>query len=137
MTDAVLLYDGSCGFCAASVQFVLRHDRRNTLRFAPLDGEFGRAVRSRHPGLARVDSVVWVEPETREHAERVRVRSAAAIEVARYLGGVWRLATIARLVPGRFRDAVYAFLARHRHQLPGTADACRVLPPEAQVRFLP
>jgi predicted DCC family thiol-disulfide oxidoreductase YuxK len=136
MTDAVLLYDGSCGFCAASVRFVLRRDRRSTLRFAPLDGEFGRAVRSRHKELALVDSVVWVEAETRDHPERVRVRSAAALEVARYLGGVWRLALVARLVPGRLRDAVYDVIARHRHHLPGTTAVCLVPPPEARARFL-
>ena len=32
----ILLYDGTCGFCAESLQLVLRHDRRRTLRFAAL-----------------------------------------------------------------------------------------------------
>ena len=36
-SSALLLYDGTCGFCAQSVQFVLRHDRkRRTLRFSSL-----------------------------------------------------------------------------------------------------
>lgn len=134
----VLLYDGGCGFCAASVRFVLRHEGRHTLRFAPLDGEFGRAVRSRHPELAGVDSVVWVEPASGQRPESAQVRSAAALEVARYLGGAWRLAAVTRLVPGRLRDAAYDVIARHRHVLPGRADACLLLPPpEAQGRFLP
>ena len=28
MSDPVLLYDGACGFCAESVQLVLRHEGR-------------------------------------------------------------------------------------------------------------
>ena len=36
----VLLYDGDCGFCAESVQLVLRHERRRRVRFAPLQGVF-------------------------------------------------------------------------------------------------
>ena len=60
--SSVLLYDGTCGFCADSVQLVLRHDRRRTLRFASLQGAFGTAVRARHPELARADTVVWVDP---------------------------------------------------------------------------
>jgi predicted DCC family thiol-disulfide oxidoreductase YuxK len=62
MTKPVLLYDGSCGFCAESVQLVLRHDRRGTLQFAALDGTFGREVLARHPELGQVDSVVWYDP---------------------------------------------------------------------------
>ena len=47
----LLLYDGTCGFCAASVQWVLRHDRRGTLLFAPLQGETARPILERHPEL--------------------------------------------------------------------------------------
>ena len=50
----VLLYDGTCGFCAESVQLVLRHDRRGALQFAALDSSFGRAVLARHPEIAAV-----------------------------------------------------------------------------------
>jgi hypothetical protein len=72
-SSPVLLYDGTCGFCAESVQLVLRHDRRRTLRFAALQGAFGVDVRARHPELARVDSVVWVDPPLAGQAERVLV----------------------------------------------------------------
>src|SRR5687768_4535202 len=54
----VLLYDDTCGFCAESVQLVLKHDRRGTLQFASLYGSFGAAVLARHPHLAGVDSMV-------------------------------------------------------------------------------
>ena len=48
----VLLYDGTCGFCAESVQLVLRHDRRGALQFAALDSSFGRATpRNRSGGF--------------------------------------------------------------------------------------
>src|SRR5688500_7691993 len=57
-SSLVLLYDGTCGLCNGAVQLVLRHDRRGTLRFAPLQGEFGRAAFARHPEIQGVDSVV-------------------------------------------------------------------------------
>jgi predicted DCC family thiol-disulfide oxidoreductase YuxK len=60
---AVLLYDGTCGFCATSVQWVLQRDRRKTLCFAALQGETARPILARHPELANVDSVVWVETD--------------------------------------------------------------------------
>ncbi len=139
----VLLYDGACGLCAASVRFVLRHEREpRNLRFAPLDGAFGRAVRARHPGLDAVDSVVWLEGPGKlgpygadDVPERVHVRSAAALKVAEHLGGAWRLALVLRLVPAPLRDAVYAIVARHRHRIV-PADACPLPPPAAADRFI-
>jgi predicted DCC family thiol-disulfide oxidoreductase YuxK len=132
----VLLYDGTCGFCADSVQLVLRHDRERTLRFAALQGAFGAAVRARHPELARVDSVVWVEEPGGGPAERVLVRSDAALRVARYLGGWFHLARLAGALPRSARDAVYDLIARHRHRLSGDGPSCLVPGPDVRARFL-
>src|SRR5688572_9410468 len=58
---SVMLYDGSCGFCARTVQFVLDRERkRRTLCFAPLDGAFATTCRAAHPELRDVDSIVLV-----------------------------------------------------------------------------
>lgn len=130
----VLLYDGACGFCGATVALVLRRDRKGTLRFAPLGGAFARDVAARHPARAGADSVVWVEPAAAGAPERVLARSAAALRIASYLGGVWTLALGAWLVPRPLRDAVYDLVARHRHRLSGAA--CFVPTPEVRARFL-
>jgi predicted DCC family thiol-disulfide oxidoreductase YuxK len=130
----VLLYDGACGLCSHTVQLVLRHDRGGHLRFAPLDGAFASSLRGRHPSLAAADSVVWVEPSEGPQPERLLTRSDAALRVAAYLGGIWRLATVARVVPRRLRDAAYDLVARHRHHL--AAPACVVPSPAERARFL-
>jgi predicted DCC family thiol-disulfide oxidoreductase YuxK len=132
----VLLYDGSCGLCARLVQWILRRDRRGTLRFAPLEGRYAAAVRAAHPELRDTDSVVWIEPAEGKMAERVLVRSDVALAAAEYLGGVWRLALIGGLVPRPVRDVVYRFVARHRHRLSGRTAACAIPAPDAAARFL-
>ena len=132
----VLLYDGTCGFCAESVQLVLRHDRRGSLRFAALQGAFGRAVRSRHPELDGVDSMVWVDPAQDGRSEQALVRSDAALRVARYLGGPFHLARVAGLLPRSVRDTAYALVARHRHRLTPGGPRCLVPPPDVRERFL-
>ena len=130
----VLLYDGACGFCSAVVQLVLRRDRRGTLRFAALQGAYSRDLIARHPELAGVDSLVWAEPAPA--GERVLVRSAAGLRLARYLAGPWHLALAMWLVPRALRDSVYDVVARHRHRLGGPAETCFVPPPEMRARFL-
>jgi predicted DCC family thiol-disulfide oxidoreductase YuxK len=134
---ALLLFDGTCGFCAESVQFVLaREKRRRTLRFASLQSEPGTEVRQRHPELEGVDSVIWVE-HSADGRERVFVRSAAVFRVLRYLGGVWTvLSWLASIVPAFIRDAVYDWVARHRHQLIRRGKACLLPTPEQKARFV-
>ena len=134
---AMLLYDGACGFCAESVQFVLQHDRQRTLRFASLQGATGVDVRTRHPELETVDSVIWYEHDGDSARELVLVRSSAVLRVLRYLGGAWSLVAWAgTLVPHSVRDRVYDFIARHRHKLVRGAPVCVIPTPDQRERFL-
>ena len=131
----ILLYDGLCGFCDGAVQFVLRHDRRRTLRFAPLQGELARAIIARHPALAAVDSLILVQRAP--HAgERVLVRSEAALGVARHMGGPWRATALLRVVPRAVRDWVYDTFARNRYRWFGRLDRCRVPAADERERFV-
>jgi predicted DCC family thiol-disulfide oxidoreductase YuxK len=136
--SALLLYDGSCGFCARSVQFVLRHESaRRTLRFAALESAIGLEVRARHPAIEGVDSVVWVDSSNAADVEHVLVRSAAVLRVLKYLGGIWRvLAGLAAMVPRSIADALYDFIARHRHKLTRGNPACLIPTPEQRPRFI-
>ncbi|MEQ1573173.1 MAG: DCC1-like thiol-disulfide oxidoreductase family protein [Vicinamibacterales bacterium] len=132
----VLLYDGNCGFCAASVQFVLRHERRHYLRFAPLDGTFAAGVRARHPELNGVDSLIWVQPAPGMVGEFVLARSAAILRAASYIGGIWGLVRVAGLIPRALLDAGYDLFARHRHRIIPPPDQCYVPPADVRSRFL-
>ena len=134
----VLLYDGDCGFCARSVQFVLAQETARTgylLRFAPLHGDFGTHVTAQFPFAATANSVVWFE-QAGDGAPRAHIRSDAALSVLTYLGGAWRiLAWLGRAVPRPIRDAVYNAIAIRRHTL--TAPACLLPSADERQRFLP
>jgi predicted DCC family thiol-disulfide oxidoreductase YuxK len=134
---ALLLYDGTCGFCARTVQFVLQHERRRrTLRFASLQSATGREIRARHPELNDVDSVIWYEPGVNGSDERLLVRSAAALRLCQYLGGVWRAVSWLVVVPRPVRDRGYDFIARHRHRIVPGAPMCVLPSPEQRSRFV-
>jgi predicted DCC family thiol-disulfide oxidoreductase YuxK len=134
--DSVLLYDGLCGFCDGTVQFILRHDRKKTLRFATLQGAYAREVFARHPELAGIDSLVLVERDPSSGSERVYVRSAGALRVAKYLGGAWHLARVLAIVPGFIRDLGYDAFARVRYRVFGQYNSCPIPTPEQRARFI-
>jgi predicted DCC family thiol-disulfide oxidoreductase YuxK len=137
MSDGpVLLYDGLCGFCNGTVQFILARDRRGTMRFATLQGEFARQVIARHPELAAVDSLILVDRDAATGDERVYARSAGALRVARYLGGPWSAMQALTIVPLFLRDWAYDLFARFRYRVFGRYDSCPVPTPEQRARFI-
>ncbi|MBI4420048.1 MAG: DUF393 domain-containing protein [Gemmatimonadetes bacterium] len=133
----VLLYDGVCGFCNATVRFILARDRAGSMRFAPLRGEFAREILGRHSELSGVDSLVLAERPAGSQGERVTVRSDAILAIADYLGWPWRAACILRLCPRVLRDWGYDLVARFRYRLFGRYQVCPVPSPEVRARFLP
>ena len=133
----IVLYDGLCGFCDGVVQWLLLHDVRGVLRFAPLQGETAAAVRARHPEWPEhLDSIVVVDGNGVE--ERVLWYSAALWSLLRALGGGWAwLATLGGVVPRLVADLGYRLFARVRLRVAGRREACRVPTPEQRARFLP
>ena len=135
--SAVLLYDGTCGFCARSVQFVLGAERADhSLQFSTLEGPLGRELRAQFPGESGVDSVLLFIPGTAGRESRILSRSDAALWVANYLGGRWRfMGLAARIAPRPLRNAIYDMVARHRHRIAG-ASQCLLPTAEQRARFL-
>lgn len=104
--------------------------------FAALQSEYGKSILTRHPELAGVDSLVFVEPLDFAMLERVFVRSDAALHVARYLGGAWKLALAAYIIPRAVRDFFYDQFAKRRYRWFGRYDSCLLPAPDVRERFL-
>lgn len=128
----ILLYDGSCGVCSRVVQWILRHERTTELRFAPLESELGIRLREHAKVPLSIDSLVWLEMDNGQL--RALLRSSAALRVADYVGGGWRLLSVFRLLPPGLRDWAYSAFAKIRHQV--AAPSCLVPTKEERQRFL-
>ncbi|MCB9840908.1 MAG: DUF393 domain-containing protein [Phycisphaeraceae bacterium] len=127
----VVLFDGVCNLCNSSVQWTIRRDRRDLFRFAALQSEAARRLIDRHaPGRTLPDSIVLIADG------RVRVRSSAALGIARRLGLPWSLAMAAWIVPRPVRDWVYTWVARNRYRWFGKREACMVPSKALRARFL-
>jgi len=126
----VVLYDGDCGFCARSVQFILRRDRRGVFRFAALQSPAAaRLLRSagRNPDPA-LTTFVLIENGVAYD------RSTAALRIARKLDALWPLAYAFIVVPRAWRDPLYDLVATRRHRL--APPSCLLPTPDTRERFL-
>jgi predicted DCC family thiol-disulfide oxidoreductase YuxK len=64
------------------------------------------------------------------------MKSDAAIRVATYLRGGWKLLGAVRVVPRPLRDWAYDVVARNRYRWFGRAESCMVPTPELRARFV-
>ncbi|MEO5825950.1 MAG: DCC1-like thiol-disulfide oxidoreductase family protein [Gemmatimonadales bacterium] len=130
--EPLLLYDGDCGVCSASVQFILRHDQHARFRFSALDSPIARELLDAYGVSSEMDSVVLLD------RGQVLVRSTAIFGVLRRLGGAWHLLRIGRVIPRRWADAGYNWFAHRRGWFSARLGlaACLVPTPEQRARFL-
>ncbi len=128
----VILFDGVCNLCNGAVQWVIRRDREDLFRFAPLQGEIAQKLaRERHIDTGRIDSIVLIDPGVAYY-----VKSDAALEIARHLKGYGFLPLLFSWLPARLRDGVYDLVARNRYRLFGKKEQCMVPTPELRSKFL-
>jgi predicted DCC family thiol-disulfide oxidoreductase YuxK len=134
--EHLVLYDGTCGFCDRTVQWILDADRDQRFHFAPLQGPTAAAVRARHPGLPTdLDSVLYVERSAGD--EHVFVRSEAALRIAERLGRLPSWLRWMRHLPPGLTDLAYRTVARRRHRISRALGTCAVPSAAARTRFLP
>jgi predicted DCC family thiol-disulfide oxidoreductase YuxK len=123
----IIFYDGTCGLCDRSIQFVMKHDKKQAFRFAALQSEF--ATKTLGQNLT-FDSFIFY------YKGKVAYRSSAALHMFKTLGGLWSLLYAFIIVPPFIRNAVYDFVARNRYKWFGKYDSCKIPAPEHRALFL-
>jgi predicted DCC family thiol-disulfide oxidoreductase YuxK len=137
---AVMLYDGLCGFCNRTVQWLLKHDRYDRFRFAPQQSSFAAAILARYgidPEKMLKDNSVYLvlDPDTGQ--ERLLTQSDVTVNLLLLLGGGWRvLGSLLRAIPRAVRDAAYAVAARNRYHITGRYEVCPVPSEAERTKFL-
>jgi len=129
----LILFDGVCNLCNSSVQFVIKRDKKDIFRFAPLQSDIGKKmVDERGIDTSTVDSIILVEPNIAYYT-----KSSAAIEIANDLGGIWQILNVfTYILPVSVRDWIYDFIARNRYKWFGKKEHCMVPTPEMKAKFI-
>lgn len=129
--NPIVLYDGKCGLCDRTIQFILKHEKTHRLRFAPLQGETSRELMQQHPNIPQdLSTFVWV-------GKRPLLRSKAVFALSKDLKGPWFLIRMFRVLPSFLSDLPYRLVARFRMKLFGEVSQCRLPSPDEHTRFLP
>lgn len=129
-THPTILFDGVCNFCNRMVNFVIRFDRKDRFRFAPLQSKAGEAFRETYHIPLSVDSFIYIENG------KAHVYSTAALKVLIRMGFPWLLMGFFLIVPTFIRDGIYKWIGKNRYGWFGKRDSCMVPTPEIRKKFL-
>ncbi|HEV3475234.1 MAG TPA: DUF393 domain-containing protein [Actinomycetota bacterium] len=116
----LLIFDGDCGFCTWTATWAERRlppgNRVEPWQLVPDLSRYGLA----EADVAR--AAYWIDAQGRSYQGHL-----AVAETWMAIGGGWRLLGRAIRVPplSWLAAAIYAFISRIRHRLPGSTPACR------------
>ncbi len=127
---AIVFFDGVCGLCNLSVDFLIQQDGSQHLMYSPLQGE---GVKQYAQGIdsSKMDTLyVWT-------GEKLLSKSEAWIWVLSRLGGLWAVMVWPlKFVPLFILNYFYDLIAKHRYKIFGKKESCRIPKPHERKLFL-
>lgn len=132
MKPLIIFFDGPCVLCNFWIRQLCAWDRKDQLRFAPLDHpllqEFAAA---RNLDLDALDTaIVW--DQTYSYA----LEAQGTFMILNRLGGLWKVFSLFNLLPKGVTNGLYRIIARNRYQWFGKYDHCPLPDPRYQHKFL-
>jgi predicted DCC family thiol-disulfide oxidoreductase YuxK len=132
----IVLYDGVCGLCNRLNQFLLKRDKRDSLRFASLQSSLAESLTLRHGANPKDLDTVYVVVDHNLPTEHLLCRSDAIIYVLTQLGGIWKGMGLAKILPKAVRNIAYNIVAKNRYRVFGKHDSCMLPDPINMEKFL-
>jgi predicted DCC family thiol-disulfide oxidoreductase YuxK len=128
----LVFFDGVCNLCNGSIQYIIKHDKNDLFRYAPLQSEIGKKfIKERKIDTSKVDSILLYEPNIAYYT-----KSAAVLKIAKTFGGGFKLLGLLELIPGPVRDWFYDLIAKNRYNWFGKQNECMIPTPELKAKFM-
>lgn len=128
----LILFDGICNLCNSSVNYIIKHDKKDVFRFAPLQSDLGQQIINEHKiETSKTDSILLY---SKVHG--LRYKSTAALIIAKHLGFPRNMFVLFFIVPSFIRNWVYDYIAKNRYKWYGKRETCMIPTPELQNKFL-
>ena len=128
----IILFDGLCNLCDATVQFIIKRDTKDVFRFVSLQSDLGRELLQKLPIEFQLTYSVFLY----ESEKVFFYKSQAVFEIVKSIGGIYYCLLIFKLLPNTITNAVYDFIAKNRYKWWGKKESCLVPTKELESKFL-
>jgi len=126
----IIFFDGYCGLCNKSVDWIIQKDHNRIFKYAPIQGETARQLNISSPNQNNYDTIIYFD-----HGQAYS-HSTAILYVTKKLPYPWKLFSILIFIPTPIRDSIYKFISKNRYRWFGKSDTCRIPLPQEKEFFL-
>jgi predicted DCC family thiol-disulfide oxidoreductase YuxK len=128
---SIILFDGVCNLCNASVNFVIKHDKNEQFLFASFQSDAAKEIML-HFNLKNLnlDSIMLVE------GDKIYEKSTAILRITRHLNSGFKLLYFFIVIPKFVRDWLYSYIAKNRYKFFGKRESCMIPSLELKNRFI-
>ena len=128
---AIFFYDGECGFCDATVRFLLNQTSDDALLFCKLQSTFAADffARNSYPKPNLTTAYFF-------HRGRLYQKSSAVLKAIYLSNGAVKHIGVFFTVPKFIRDGAYDIVATFRHYIKLGNTNCQLLTPSERRRFI-
>ncbi len=116
--NPIILFDGICNLCNSSVNFILKRDKKKQFHFVSLQSDEGKELIKRYKIPQETDSVILIRKN------EIFIESDAALKIIGLLPTPWKWLTIFKIIPIKWRNKIYNWVAKNRYKWFGKRDVC-------------
>lgn len=127
MKKRIVFFDGYCGLCNTTVDFLISKDKKRRLYFSPLQGETFKRLHIKNYNL---DTVVFYDEGN------VLIKSKAILRCFKYIGLPYKYFSFLSILPSFILDFFYSIIAKYRHRISKKRESCRLPSKEEKDYFL-
>ena len=129
--ENIVFFDGYCVLCNGFVDFLIKTDKNNNLKYGSLQGKTAQEILKENY-LNYSNTVVFYKS-----TDNIYEKSNAVIEIVISIGGIWKLFNLFKIFPEFLLNYIYDLVAKHRNTIFGKRDSCRVPSKEEKDKILP
>ena len=125
----IVFFDGVCNLCQGSVRYLIKHDKKEVLKFASLQGNYAKDFVN-ETEIQSMQSILFFD------GKMLYKKSTAVLKLSRLLGGWHQLLLLGYILPRFLRDGLYNIVAKNRYSWFGKKDQCMLPSKGLENRFL-
>lgn len=128
----IIFFDGICNLCDSSIDFILTHrSLEKELFVASLQGQTAKTLLPLHY-LEGPSSIIYYDANG-----EILLKAQAILEIVKLLKRPWCYLSFFSVIPLKYLDQIYDFIAQRRYRFWGKKAQCRLPLESERYIFLP
>ena len=130
-TSYIIIFDGICNLCNATVLFLINRDKKNIFKFVSMQSDIAKQIfKEYNINFKNLDTIIFIEKND------FYIKSDAIIRIFKKLNYPWKVFYFLKFIPKFIRDRIYDIVANNRYNWFGRRNTCMIPSNETKSKFL-